>query len=523
MLAIPSRVRTATVLPAALVAGALALAAVVVDWRGADEPNALFRIELFRRAGFTVWSTAWYGGHLTPAYSVLLPPLGALLGLGGVGAASAVLAAVSFAGLLRSVPGVVTSRARIASLLFAAGTLVNVAIGRLAFAIGLALGLTALLAALRRWRVVALVLSLATPLASPVAGVFLVLAWLAAAAQSWGRRTTPWPTLGLAVVTSAPLAVLAGAFSQGGRFPYRPAALAITLVACAATRWLPASLRAIRLGAALYAAAATLTFVVPNPLGANVTRLGMFVLAPLLIAAAPLSRRVLAVAVVPLLWWQWSPAADAVLRSRGDPSTERAYYEPLLAELQRLEPPARRIEIPLTFRHFEVAFVAPTVPIARGGERQLDIADNGVFYRQEPLTPEAYRRWLVDHGVGYVALADAPLDDSAEEEAALLRRGLAFLTPVWQGGHWQLWRVVDGGDLVEGPAQLVRQTPETVVLKAWATGSVVVRVHASSLWSVDGDACVRHTDDEWVHLEVRAPGPLVLRPVVWGHRAFCAD
>jgi hypothetical protein len=522
VLAIATR-RTATMLPAAFLAGGLAIAAMRVDWRGADVPNALFRIELFKRAGFTVWSSAWFAGHLTPGYSVLLPPLGALLGLGGVGAASAVLAAVCFDRLARALPGVVSSRARAASLLFAAGTLVNVAIGRLAFAIGLALGLAALLAAVPRWRGLAAVLSVATPLASPVAGVFLLLAWLAAAAHSWRRRTKPWPALVLAITTSAPLAVIAGAFSQAGRFPYRPAALAITLAACAATRWLPRSLGAVRIGAVLYAAAATLAFVVPNPLGANVTRLGMFVFAPLLVAAAPLSRRALAVALVPLLWWQWSPAVDAVVRSGRDPSTDVAYYEPLLAELRRLEPPAGRIEIPLTLRHFEVAFVAPAVPIARGGERQLDIADNGIFYRPGPLAPEEYRRWLVDHGVGYVALADAPLDPSAEAEAALLRAGVSFLAPVWRDANWRLWRVVDGGNLIEGRAELVRQTAETVVIDAWSPGPVMVRIHASPLWSVDGPACVEHTDDEWVHLQVSAPGRVVLHPVLWGRRARCGE
>ena len=154
-------------------------------------PNLLFRIELFRRAGFTIWSSAWYGGHTTPGYSVLLAPLGAIAGPGLVGAASAVVAAVCFDLLLRTVPDIVRSRAGAASLLFAAGTVVNLAIGRLAFALGLALGLAAL-AARRRHRGLALVLSVATPLGSPVAGVFLLLAWLAVAIHARHRRRR-WP------------------------------------------------------------------------------------------------------------------------------------------------------------------------------------------------------------------------------------------------------------------------------------------------------------------------------------------
>jgi hypothetical protein len=301
------------------------------------------------------------------------------------------------------------------------------------------------------------------------------------------------------------------------------AAWALTVAACAAAYWLPRSLGPVRIGAGLYAVAATLTFVLANPLGANVTRLGMFVLAPLLVATATLSRRALALLVVPLLWWQWSPAVDAVVRSGSDPSTEKAYYQPLLDELDRLGQPVGRIEIPLTLRHYETAYVAPVVPIARGGERQLDIALNGLFYRDGPLRPADYYRWLLDNGVRYVALPDAPFDEAAEAEAQLLRTGPSFLTPVWADAHWRLWRVAGADGLVDGPAALVAQTPETVVLDASSPGDVVVRVHASALWSVDGPACVEPTGGEWVHLRVRAPGRLELHPVLLGTRNRCPD
>jgi hypothetical protein len=519
VLALPAPLKAAALRPA-LVAGALAAVAARAGWRGADMPNLLFRIEMFRRAGFTIWSSAWYGGHTTPGYSVLLAPLGAVAGPGLVGAASAVVAAVCFDLLLRRVPEVVGSRAAAASLLFAAGTVVNLAIGRLAFALGLALGLAAL-AARRRHRWLALVLSVATPLGSPVAGVFLLLAWLAVAIHARHRREALTGALVLAAATLAPLAVLGGAFPEAGRFPFRMAAWALTVAACAAAHWLPRSLGPVRIGAGLYAAAATLTFVLANPLGANVTRLGMFVLAPLLVATATLSRRALALLVVPLLWWQWSPAVDAVVRSGRDPSTDEAYYQPLLDELNRVGQPVGRIEIPLTLRHFEAAYVAPVVPIARGGERQLDIAVNGIFYRDGPLSPAAYRRWLLDNGVRYVALPDAPLDEAAEAEAVLLKTGPSFLTPVWTGAHWRLWRVVGADGLVEGPAALVEQTAETVVLDASSAGDVVVRVHASALWSVDGPACVEPIGGEWVHLQVRSAGRLELHPVLLGSRNRC--
>ena len=89
---------------AGAVAAALAVVAAAAGWKGADVPNYLFRVELFRRAGFTIWSSAWYGGHHILGYSVLLPPLAAALGPVLVGAASATVAAVCFDRLVRRLP-----------------------------------------------------------------------------------------------------------------------------------------------------------------------------------------------------------------------------------------------------------------------------------------------------------------------------------------------------------------------------------------------------------------------------------
>src|SRR5689334_18284343 len=72
-----------------LAAVVVAVLYVVLAPPTADLAAASFRADLFDREGFTVFSTAWYGGHHTPGYSVLFPPLGALLGVTVVGGLSA--------------------------------------------------------------------------------------------------------------------------------------------------------------------------------------------------------------------------------------------------------------------------------------------------------------------------------------------------------------------------------------------------------------------------------------------------
>ena len=111
--------------------------------------------------------------------------------------------------------------------------------------------------------------------------------------------------------------------------------------------------------------------------------------------------------------------------------------------------------------------------------------------------------------------------DMDKASAALIRDHRAYLRPVWASRHWQVWEVVNAAGLVSGPAQLVRQTDDTVEVDARAAGEVVVRVRWTGYWTVDGPACVRPGADGWVHLDLRAPGRLLLHPVLLGRRAHC--
>ena len=44
-----------------------------------DFPAQLFRADLFRRDGFVVWDSQWFGGHPTLPYSLIAPAVSALL------------------------------------------------------------------------------------------------------------------------------------------------------------------------------------------------------------------------------------------------------------------------------------------------------------------------------------------------------------------------------------------------------------------------------------------------------------
>ena len=60
-----------------------------VDDASLDLAAAEYRAWLFGHAGFALWDAQWYGGHHLPGYSLLSPPLGALIGVRLAGALSA--------------------------------------------------------------------------------------------------------------------------------------------------------------------------------------------------------------------------------------------------------------------------------------------------------------------------------------------------------------------------------------------------------------------------------------------------
>ncbi|HUB72770.1 MAG TPA: hypothetical protein VL979_01885 [Solirubrobacteraceae bacterium] len=535
--------------PAWTITAAASVAYLIAAPPSPDLAAAGYRSYLFSHAGFTLWDNSWYGGHHLLAYSVLAPALGALLGPQPLAAISMVIATALFAILVR---GCFAARpARVAAAWFALGASVALLSSRVPFDLGLAVGLAAALAAQRRRLAPALALSVLCALASPVAGAFAGLAFLAWALAG-GERA--WASA-LALASLAPIGALALAFPEGGTQPYVASAfypeLAGVLAIAALIESAPAAraahaartaalyagagglgsraaartaraLSLLRVGLALYALALIGSYLLPTAVGGNVDRLGAIAAGPVaacaLVDATRLRRIALAALAPLLLYWQANAPVADFAAAASDPSVHASYYAPLLGELRALGVGygARpvRIEVVATADHWEARWVAAHAMIARGWERQLDTYRNGLFYGGRALTPARYRAWLARNAISYVALPDAPLDYSAKAEARLVRAGPPYLREVWRSAHWRLFAVRHATPLAQAPARLLAATSDSLTLYAPRPGSYTVRVRFTPYWQLQrafgapggADGCVSEGPEGWTELGVRRAG-----------------
>ena len=496
-----------------MLAAALALAWLAFAPDTPDLAAQVYRAGLFEREGFTLVNLNWYGGHHTPAYSILFPPLGALLGVRVVGVLAAVASALLFARIASRHFG--ARAARPGALWFAAGTVADLLIGRLTFALGVCIALAAVYALQLGHRRVGLAGGAACTLASPVAGLFLALAgaayWL-----STRERVGLW----LAAAAMTPAIALSLLFPEGGSQPFEAGALLAIVLCCAGLLWLlPARERVLRAGALIYLGSALLAFVVASPMGGNASRLGVAFAGPLLVCAVPVAgdalgrRRVLMAAIVPLAIWQWWAPLRETIKGAVDPSSQAAYYRPLLGFLASRADAAVRVEVPFTRLHWESVHVARAVPLARGWVTQLDARYNPQLHEDEAsrLTPARYLAWLRREGVRYVALPDVALDPAGRAEARLIRRGMAFLRPVFEDRHWRIFEVRGTPGLADGAGRLTRITPQSFTLRSSRPGFTLVRVRYTPYWHVArGRACVLPGDDGWTLVFALSPGALTI-------------
>ncbi|MGB2569513.1 hypothetical protein ACPFP2_13815 [Micromonospora citrea] len=519
---------------------------------GSDLSAQVARADFFAAHGDALVDLRWYGGIHPLGYSLVSPPLMAALGVRVTGALALVGAAVALAALLvrTGVPRPLLGS--LVGVLTIAGNLVS---GRVTYALGVAFGVAALLALtlpthapppvvgrgrLRRVLRPVLVVAgaLAASAASPVAGLFV---GLAGAALLLTRRYADGLLLGVAA--ALPLGVTGLLFGEGGwmnisRTDTVRAVLTSLLVAALVTY------RPVRVGALLSAAGVLVAALVHTPVGLNATRLVVMFALPLLAAAArpprwladrlpahlgddsagPRAGRgrpgrvvgavTLAGLLVAVAWWQ-PPVVAADLRGIGDPTTGRAFFDPLRDELDR-RGLTGRVEVPPTRDYWEAAHLGET-PLARGWLRQADIARNPLFFTTVPgaagtgvpLTADSYRAWLDENAVQYVAVPDAPLSWVGRTEAELVAAGLPYLTEVWSDDRWRLYAVSEPKPLVAAPGELLHQDGASVTFRTAGPGTVPVRVRHSRWLTASGGATVA-ADGDWTTVSVPRAGTYTL-------------
>jgi hypothetical protein len=497
-------------LTAPLLAAGLALLAILTGAQGVDLAAATYRVELFARSGLTLWDSQWYGGHWTFDYSVLFAPIGWLAGIPLMEIVCVAVAAWAFD---RLAVGRFGRAGRAGAIAFAVGTVVQVAIGQEPYLLGETIALVALLVARdARWPF-AVPLAVTASLASPLAGGFLAMAALAWMIGSWPERR--WAAGALAAGAATPVLALEVLFPGLGTMPFAPLNFVGMMVALVPIGIVVARRdRAIAAGVVLYAVALVATFAVPSAIGNNITRLGVCFGVALVTTLAWERRRgrvLLIAAAIPLALAQWVPARQALL-GEGNPSMEAAYFRPLLNYLDTADRPLARVEVVPTALHWEAAYVAPSFPLARGWERQLDTANNAIFYDPGRLTPASYRSWLFANGVRFVALPDVPLDYAALAEARLVRAGVPGVRLVWRSAHWRVYAVAGAPGIVSGPARLISSDGANVRLLVTRPGAVIVRERYVAAWRVaSGHAVLSRAPGGWMRIVAKTPGRLDLR------------
>jgi hypothetical protein len=149
--------------------------------------------------------------------------------------------------------------------------------------------------------------------------------------------------------------------------------------------------------------------------------------------------------------------------------------------------------------------------------RQLE-SDDIELFTEGNLTPGAYRQWLDERGVSYVAIPDAELDYLAKDEVELVESGLEYLEPTWEGEHWRLYEVADARGLELDGARVSALGADWFELDAERAGSFEVRVHFSRNWRVvEGEGCIREVGG-WTVVEVEQPGTVRVESKPLGDR-----
>jgi hypothetical protein len=482
---------------------------------GTDFAAHAYQRTVFLDHGFQLWNNFWYAGHYSfVTYSLLYYPLAAVAGIKLLAVITAALGTLSFAIVLEREWG---PRARLASLTFAGVWGAYTLTAAFPFALGMSLGLLAILAlqaGSRGWFAVLCPLTLA---ASPLAFLLLalVLAGIAVAGRVGGTRLF-WPAVTI-IGWGCVEIVVWRVFPTDGHYPFSATELFHALVYCAAmviVTWRVDQARHLRFIFLALAAGCLAAYVMSSDIGENMTRY-RFVALPMTILALSLRDwrpRLVCVGILSLvLSWNLSPLVKSVSKGSDDPAGAATYWQPAISFLGAHLTPSYRVEVVGTARHWEAAYLPRAgIPLTRGWFRQDDFPQNGVLYR--PLTPTKYLAWLRSLGVRYVVLTDAPPDYSARKEAALIRSGRSHLRPVFRKADLEIFSVPSARRIVSGsrPARVVSFSPTRFVLKVAGPGSYRLAVRDSPYWKASS-GCLSRGRHGMMRLTVPRGGTVAMR------------
>src|SRR4029453_12750957 len=266
----------------------------------------------------------WYGGYDPLGYSVLSPVVTALLGVRLTTALAYIASVVLFAALLtktgvaRPVAGAITGAVCLTG---------NLVVTRTTFALGLAIGLAALLALISGRLGLTCGLSVLAPLASPVAGLLLCVAGGALVLS--GRRRDG---VGLAVAALVPTVAVSLAFGNGGDQTFAAKQALVGLLVWRGVAGLCWRSRVVRWGALLSAVLVATAYAIPTPVGTTATRLPELFAEPVTVAVAAIPLVVLIAAAVSMVLLL-PPVSITEVLQRGDPALRADFYAPLLDQL----------------------------------------------------------------------------------------------------------------------------------------------------------------------------------------------
>ena len=484
---------------AGLLAILLAAAYLLAAPMGRDFSAQLAHAQLAEQHWPELLDLRWYGGFDPLGYSVLSPPVMALLGVRLTTALGYLLSVVLFAALLKHTAVARPIAGAIAAAICLTGNLV---VTRTTFALGLAVALGAVLALVSGRRRTASVLAVLAALTSPVDGLFLGVA--GGALFLSGRRRDG---VILGVSGLVPTIAVALAFGNGGYQTFAAKQALMGFLACLAVAGLCWRRPVVRWGALLSAGLVAGAYLIPTPVGTTATRLPELFAAPIIVAVAavPLVAVIAAAAAVVLLL---PPVSITEVQERGDPALSSEFYAPLLDQL-RARKVVGPIEVVPTRRRGEAAAVAQVVPIARGWSRQVDTGNSPIFYNGT-LNADTYRDWLDDNAVSYVAISEGPYDWASADEATLVRHGLPYLQAVWSDPTWTLYAVTNPEQVISAPGQVVARDADSLTVSLPKPGEYLIRVHWSRYLSAS-NGCVRPTPSRWSTVVVEQPGTVKIQ------------